>query len=103
MTPTEIIEARRARIQQLKAEGRVMTDAMRNKQKRDAKRQQELENLADNVLAGLVTRPKANSNVPVAKSDSNVPVEANSFLSRNVKVDKLALAASEILKELQAN
>lgn len=102
MTSTEIVNARRARIQQLKNEGRVMTDAMRRKQKADAKRQAELENLADNVLAGLVSRPKANKAVPVAKDVNNVPVEANVVLSRTTKFDALAVAASAVLKELQS-
>lgn len=45
------LELRRARVKQLIAEGRVMTDAKRNKIKAEAKRLQKLEEMADRILA----------------------------------------------------
>ena len=56
-TPQEIA-ARRARVAEMIAEGAVMTDAMRRKQKAAAKSQKQLEDAADNIIAGLVKHSK---------------------------------------------
>jgi hypothetical protein len=53
MTDAQLV-SRRARVQQLIADGRVMTDSMRKKQKEVAKYQEQLETLADRILSGLV-------------------------------------------------
>ena len=53
MTNAQLV-TRRARVKQLIAEGRVMTDAMRKKQKEVAKYQEKLETLADRILSGRI-------------------------------------------------
>ena len=53
MTNAQLV-SRRARVKQLIAEGRVMTDALRNKQKKVAKYQEKLETLADKILSGRI-------------------------------------------------
>mgnify|MGYP000037962683 FL=1 len=53
MTNAQLV-SRRARVKQLIAEGRVMTDAMRKKQKEVAKYQEKLETLADKILSGRI-------------------------------------------------
>ena len=53
MTNAQLV-SRRARVKQLIAEGRVMTDAMRKKQKEVAKYQEKLETLADRILSGRI-------------------------------------------------
>ena len=53
MTDAQLV-SRRARVQQLIADGRVMTDSMRKKQKEVAKYQEQLETLADRILSGLL-------------------------------------------------
>jgi len=53
MTDSQLL-SRRARVNQLIAEGRVMTDALRNKQKKVAKYQEQLETLADKILSGRI-------------------------------------------------
>ena len=53
MTNAQLV-TRRARVKQLIAEGRVMTDSMRKKQKEVAKYQEQLETLADRILSGRI-------------------------------------------------
>jgi 16S rRNA U516 pseudouridylate synthase RsuA-like enzyme len=53
MTDAQLV-SRRARVQQLIADGRVMTDSMRKKQKEVAKYQEKLETLAGRILSGLL-------------------------------------------------
>ena len=53
MTDAQLV-SRRARVQQLIADGRVMTDSMCKKQKEVAKYQEKLETLADRILSGLL-------------------------------------------------
>ena len=53
MTDAQLV-SRRARVQQLIADGRVMTDSMCKKQKEVAKYQEKLETLAYRILSGLL-------------------------------------------------
>lgn len=53
MTDAQLV-SRRARVKQLIAEGRVMTDSLRNKKKKVAKYQEQLETLADKILSGRI-------------------------------------------------
>lgn len=95
------IEARRARIKQLMAEGRVETDALRKQRKDAAKYQQQLESVAETIICGLVSSSKPKSNVSTPKTKSSAP-EANTKVAPRVKFDSLATKANEVLKELQA-
>jgi len=94
------IEARRAKVNQWIKEGKVMNDAMRKQQKEAAKYQQQLEDRAERILAGLVTHSKPKASVTDTKTKEIAP-EANTQIKAKVKVDALALAAEAILKELQ--
>lgn len=93
---------RRARLKQLFEEGRVETDAIRKRRKAEAKRQVELEAKAEVILAGLTShfKPKASVTETVARSEA--PTEATRTLANGVKYDKLASAADQLIKELQA-
>jgi len=97
------IQARRARVAQMTAEGRVMTSAMRtrlaNQQRKDAK----LEAQAANVIAGLNASQIASNRYKDIFTTKVVkaPVpEANVYLSRNRKEDTLAVAASKVLQDI---
>lgn len=94
------LELRRARVKQFIAEGRVMTDAMRNKIKAEAKRRQQLEDMAERILA----QSNRVSNVPMGTVivEKEKAPEANTQLKKSIKVDKLAMAADAVLRELQA-
>lgn len=94
------IEARRAKVNQWIKEGRVMNDAMRKKQKEAVKYQQQLEERAERILAGLVTASKPKENVTVATTKQSAP-EANIKITGKSKYDSLSVAADAILKELQ--
>lgn len=100
MQVTSDIQIRRARVKQMIAEGRVMNDAMRKRQRDEVKRLQKLQDAADLILAEScrVSQTPMGSNYIVEKTSAP---EANVILNRNSKVDRLALAADSILKELQ--
>jgi uncharacterized coiled-coil protein SlyX len=53
MTDAQLL-SRRARVNQLITEGRVMSDSLRKKQKEVAKYQEQLETLADKILSGML-------------------------------------------------
>lgn len=95
------LEARRAKVNQWIKEGKVMNDAKRKQIKDAAKRQQQLEDAADRILAGLVTHSKPKSNITEHKVKENAP-EANIKIAPKVKVDALSAAADSLLKELQS-
>jgi hypothetical protein len=101
MTSQDKINARRARVKQLIAEGRVMTENMRKQQKAALKYQTQLEERAETILAGLVTHSKPKNCVVDNQPKIKAPKEANTKLAKNMKIDRLASAADEILKELQ--
>ena len=95
------IEARRARVKQLIAEGRVETDKLRKQRKEALKYQTQLQERAETILAGLVSPSTQKNKIPAPKVKQNVP-EANIKLTQKVKFDKLSSLANEVLKELQA-
>jgi len=105
ITKTEAQKQERwARIAELNAQGRVMTNtqqlSIRNKQKKENM----LQERAERVLNSL-TPSKIQSNAPMGTNsqsqENKVVPEANVTIAPKVKVDKLALAADKILKELQ--
>lgn len=93
---------RRARLKQLFEEGRVETDAIRKRRKAEAKRQVELEAKAEVILAGLTSHSKPKASVTETVARSEAPTEATRTLANGVKYDKLASAADQLIKELQA-
>ena len=93
---------RRARLKQLFEEGRVENDAIRKRRKAEAKRQVELEAKAEMILVGLNPQSKPKVSVTETVARSEAPTEATRTLANGVKYDKLASAADQILKELQA-
>jgi hypothetical protein len=105
ITKTEAQKQERwARIAELNAQGRVMTNtqqlSIRNKQKKENM----LQERAERVLNSL-TPSKIQSNAPMG-TNSQVEVnkivpEANVILPAKKKVDTLALKADAIIKELQ--
>ena len=95
------IEARRAKVNQWVKEGKVMNDAKRKKIKDATKHQQQLEDAAERILAGLVIHSKPKSNIIEHKAKENTP-EANIKIAPKVKFDTLSVAADAILKELQS-
>lgn len=101
---TSALEQRRARVRELIAQGRVMNDSrLRRRNKKEAERQNKLEQMADNILVGITGVPTSNrtvmgSTAPVVKKQAP---EANVFLNSKVKQDKLAVAAAKIIQELQ--
>lgn len=100
---TSALEQRRARVKELIAQGRVMNDSIRRRNKKEAERKNKLEQMADNILVGITGVPTSNRTVmgstsPVAKEQAP---EANVFLNNKVKQDKLAVAAAKIIQELQ--
>lgn len=101
MTSQERINARRARVQQLIKEGRVMNESMRKQQKKEIERQNKLEELAERVLAGLVSPSKVKSPVQVSTTVKTTAPEANMMIKSKVKFDRLSVTAESILKELQ--
>lgn len=96
------IEARHAKVNQWIKEGRVMNDAMRKNQKEAAKYQQQLEDRAERILAGLVTVSKPKEDVTVANNTKQAAPEANIKITGKSKYDSLSVAADAILKELQS-
>jgi hypothetical protein len=99
---TSALELRRARVKQLIAEGRVMTDAMRNKIKAEAKRRQQLEDTAERILAQSNRVSSVPMGTVVEVVNKEQPPEANIQLKKSIKVDKLAVAADAILREIQS-
>ena len=105
ITKTEAQKQERwARIAELNAQGRVMTNtqqlAIRNKQKKEDM----LQERAERVLNSL-TPSTIQSNAPMGTNsqsqENKVVPEANVILPTKKKVDTLALAADKIIKELQ--
>ena len=104
-TKTETQKQERwARIAELQAEGRVMTNAqqlsIRNKQKKEDMLQERAERVLNSFTPSTIQ-----SNAPMGtksqSQDNNVVPEANVILPTKKKVDTLALAADKIIKELQ--
>ena len=98
-------EARWARIAELQASNQVMTAAQtvsaRNRQKKETL----LQERADRVLNTLtqsarVSKVPMGSN-PITMNDKAPVPDANSFIPNKAKVDRLALAADKVLKEIQ--
>lgn len=92
------IEARRARVAQMIAEGAVETDALRKRRKQAAKYQQQLEDAAETILCGL--RRGSTPKVAITPS-SPIPQATVRRIAPNIKFDTLAFKANQILEELQ--
>ena len=99
----EQIEARRARVAQMTAEGRVMTSTMRTRIANQQRKAQKLQDAADAVIAGLNASQIASNRYSAISTAEVVKVaapEANINLSLNQKEDTLAVKASKVLQEL---
>ena len=99
---TSALELRRARVRQMIAEGRVMTDSKRAKIKAEAKRRQQLEDMGDRILAQSNRVSSVPMGTVVEMVDKEQPPEANVQLKKYAKVDALAMAADAILREIQS-
>jgi 16S rRNA U516 pseudouridylate synthase RsuA-like enzyme len=99
---TSALELRRARVRQMIAEGRVMTDSKRAKIKAEAKRRQQLEDMGDRILAQSNRVSSVPMGTVVEMVDKEQPPEANVQLKKSTKVDALAMAADAILREIQS-
>jgi hypothetical protein len=99
---TSALELRRARVRQMIAEGRVMTDSKRAKIKAEAKRRQQLEDMGDRILAQSNRVSSVPMGTVVEVVDKEQPPEANVQLKKSAKVDALAMAADAILREIQS-
>jgi hypothetical protein len=86
-----------ARIAELEVLGRVMTTSQQNKIRLSQERNQRLEEMADRILNTYVVKVSKQSFV-VDKSP--VP-DANVFLPKRKKTDKLALIANQVLLDIQ--
>ena len=98
-------EARWARIAELEALKKVMTPAQtisaRNKQKKETLLQERAERLLDTLTqSSRVSKAPMGSN-PVTVEDKAPVPDANAFIPNKAKVDKLALAADKVIKEIQ--
>lgn len=99
----EDLAARRARVNQLVASGRVENDRVRTARRNAQKRFNELQNKADIALAGLQASPSRRTGdnpITTPKARPETPVAATRVIPAGVKNDKLALAAEAVLKEL---
>jgi hypothetical protein len=99
----EQIAARRARVAQMTAEGRVMTSTMRTRIANQQRKAQKLQDAADSVIAGLSASQIASNRYKGISTAEVVVVEvpeATTNLSRNQKEDTLALKASKVIQEL---
>lgn len=94
----EQLAARRARVKEMIASGAVMTDAKRKAQKEAAKYQQQLEDKADMILAGL--RPSQVKEVKKVATPTPLNEENVRVLSNNQKFDTLASRANQVLADL---
>jgi len=93
------LELRRARIRQLREEGRIETDSMRKKRKQAAKYQSDLESTADTIICGL-TRSSSRKIAITTPREKSVTPDANVSLKSSVKFDQLSVTANQILQEL---
>jgi hypothetical protein len=99
----EQIAARKARVAQMTAEGRVMTSALRTRIANQQRKAQKLQDAADAVIAGLNASQIASnrySGISTAEVIVNVAPEATTNLSRHQKEDTLAVKASKVIQEL---
>lgn len=99
---TSALELRRARVRQMIAEGRVMTDSMRTKIKVEAKRRQKLEDMGERILAQSNRVSSVPMGTVVEMVDKEQAPEANVQLKKSAKVDVLSMAADAILREIQS-
>ena len=103
ITKTETQKQERwARIAELNAQGRVMTNAQQLSIRNKQKKADILQERAERVLNSL-TPSKIQSNAPMGTNSQvdNIVPEANVILPAKKKVDTLALKADAIIKELQ--
>lgn len=102
ITKTEAQKQERwARIAELNAQGRVMTNTQQLSIRNKKKKEDMLQERAERVLNSL-TPSTIQSNAPKSQSqENNVVPEANVILPAKKKVDTLALKADAIIKELQ--
>ena len=112
------LQARRARIKELQAQGRVMNSSMRAKQAAEIKRMQKIEDMADNIIAGLQYNPNVKREVLkveeveyidttgfdiVNLGSADKDAYSNSRRAEYSKNKKLENMADAILKELQSD
>lgn len=112
------LAARRARIKELQAQGRVYNSSMRARERAEIKRMQKIEDMADNIIAGLQYNPNVKREVvkvePIEYIDTtgfdivnlgsaNKDAYSNSRRAEYSKNKKLETAADAILKELQSD
>lgn len=97
----EELRERRKAVSEWQRTGKVMTDAKRKEIEKNRKYMSRLEEQVDLILAGLNTssKPKRNISQP-SNSPSNIQGTVRR-LANNVKVDKLAIAASQIIQEIR--
>jgi hypothetical protein len=103
ITKTEAQKQERwARIAELNAQGRVMTNAQQLSIRNKKKKVDMLQERAERVLNSL-TPSTIQSNAPMGTNSQvdNIVPEANVILPAKKKVDTLALKADAIIKELQ--
>jgi len=105
ITKTEAQKQERwARIAELNAQGRVMTNTQQLSIRNKKKKEDILKERAERVLNSF-TPSTIQSNAPMGTNSqvdtNNVVPEANVILPAKKKVDTLALAADKIIKELQ--
>ena len=113
----EQLAARRARVKEMEMQGRVFNSAMRARAVREAKRMQKIEDIADNIIAGLQSNPNVKREVvkvePIEYIDTtgfdivNLGSADKDSYSNHRRAEysntkKLENAADAILKELQA-
>lgn len=113
----EQLAARRARVKEMQNQGRVYNSSMRAKAVREAKRMEKIEDLADNIIAGLQYNPNVKREVVkvqeveyidttgfdivnLGSADKDAYSDSRRAEYSNTK--KLENAADAILKELQA-
>lgn len=96
----EQLKARRDRVREMEKAGQVMTDAKRKAIKDRQKYLQQLEEKADMILVGLNTNNKPKRQPVSVINTSNEVIGSVRILDREVKEDKLAQQASQIIQEI---
>lgn len=113
----EQLAARRARVKEMQNQGRVFNSAMRARAVREAKRMEKIEDIADNIIAGLQSNPNVKREVVKVQEVEYIDTTgfdivnlgsadkdsySNHRRAEYSNTKKLENAADAILKELQA-
>lgn len=97
----EELQARRARVKEMQAQGRVMNDSMRASIKKQRKYLSSLEEKADLILTGMNVNTNRRTRATSKNQNQSVSETTSTRrLSLNDKYDKLAVEASKIIQEL---